>query len=247
MKRWTDTEKQIIIDSKGRYTIDTLVSLTGHPHCSVMDMVHKLRAKGYDIKTMGSLGTNGREEWSKKEICRLKELAPTKTIKELCTEFPNHSEGAIVCKLWQLRITRKYLPTHGAKGKNSPLWVGTGEISGQRKASIRKNAEKRNIAFDNSSEFWEHAWNKFLNQTRRCAFTHLPISFDDSTGHVASIDRIDPNKGYEIGNIQWVHDICNRAKRKSTDTNYIGQCAAVVLFGKDKLPPHIRNLLKISL
>lgn len=43
----------------------------------------------------------------------------------------------------------------------------------------------------------------------------LPISVRDKT---ASLDRIDSGKGYEVGNVQWLHKDVNMMKRHySTD------------------------------
>jgi len=40
----------------------------------------------------------------------------------------------------------------------------------------------------------------------------------------ASLDRIDSSRGYEIGNIQWVHLITNQMKQALDESEFVEWC-----------------------
>lgn len=60
----------------------------------------------------------------------------------------------------------------------------------------------------------------------RCALTGWPISLDYAD-QTASLDRIDSNIGYVVGNIQWVHTMVNMCKNKYDQSKFIQMCLAV--------------------
>jgi hypothetical protein len=60
----------------------------------------------------------------------------------------------------------------------------------------------------------------------------LIISNSGSTG-TASLDRIDSSKGYEEGNIQWVHKHINFMKRTYSQEYFIDMCKKVADNNKD--------------
>lgn len=71
-------------------------------------------------------------------------------------------------------------------------------------------------------------------QGGRCAFTGEPLTFAPrksrrmASRQTASLDRIDSSKGYELGNVQWVHKTVNIAKQALTDAEYVEWCRRVV-------------------
>ena len=72
---------------------------------------------------------------------------------------------------------------------------------------------------------------RFIQQNQKCALTGEQIFLSESrrTTQImtASIDRIDPTKGYVIGNIQWVHIIVNYMKHKLTNEQFISWCTKI--------------------
>lgn len=67
-------------------------------------------------------------------------------------------------------------------------------------------------------------------QNYKCRFTGLPLSFAPykNPGSVkASLDRIDSNKGYVKGNIQWVASVVNIMKQSLTDAEFISWCKLI--------------------
>ena len=79
----------------------------------------------------------------------------------------------------------------------------------------------------------EDAWKLFENQGGKCALTGweitLPQTSDRKTwkDHFASLDRIDSSKGYEPGNVQWVHKMVNLIKMHFPQEQFVQVCAAV--------------------
>ena len=70
---------------------------------------------------------------------------------------------------------------------------------------------------------------KLLEETNGiCALSGLPLSSIIDHPMRASPDRIDSNKGYVKGNIQWVGSCLNIAKRDHTMEQFISMCKAVV-------------------
>ena len=66
----------------------------------------------------------------------------------------------------------------------------------------------------------------FSNYIGKCALTNWDISINHANC-TASLDRIDSNKGYIIGNVQWVHTIVNMSKNKYGQDTFISMCKAV--------------------
>lgn len=118
-------------------------------------------------------------------------------------------------------------------GPYSKHWTGYGDISGDfwgshivRSANGdkgRRNAIPLTITI-------KDAWEQFLKQEGKCAYTKLPLLFPKhgkDKAYTASLDRIDSSKGYELGNIQWVHKDINIMKNKFTNEHFIAMCNLV--------------------
>lgn len=79
--------------------------------------------------------------------------------------------------------------------------------------SIISQAKQRNFDFSITIEY---IWELFIRQNRKCKLTGVEIFFNGcDTGkslRTASLDRIDSNKGYVEGNVQWVHKKVNKLK-----------------------------------
>lgn len=108
-----------------------------------------------------------------------------------------------------------------------------GLISGTFFSHIRQGASTRGIEFSITKEY---IWGLFLIQKSKCALSGVEIvltlerkksdpNFDIIT---ASLDRIDSNKGYIEGNVQWVHKIINTIKWTLNNEEFIKLCSLVV-------------------
>jgi hypothetical protein len=124
-----------------------------------------------------------------------------------------------------------------AKGSESPLYKGAGEISGNwfwnviyRAASGRKSryAIERKLEID-----IQFVWDLFLKQEKKCALSGIVLTFPKSGSNkemkasTASLDRIDSSKGYLKDNVQWVHKDINRMKNVYSQEYFISMCKAV--------------------
>jgi hypothetical protein len=111
-------------------------------------------------------------------------------------------------------------------GKNSRQWKGAGEMSGTYWNILKTNARRRDLPVKISKEY---LWNRFKEQQGRCAISGVKLSLSDysSVEKTASIDRINSSKGYEIGNVQWVHKIINKMKWDLSDSEFILWCKVV--------------------
>lgn len=80
-----------------------------------------------------------------------------------------------------------------------------GELNLTRYTHFKTSALKRGYEFNVSIEY---LWNLFISQNRKCAIT----GDDIPDFRLASLDRIDSNKGYIEGNVQWVTKQANLSK-----------------------------------
>ena len=123
-------------------------------------------------------------------------------------------------------LTRKNGVKQCRQCSNQSRRTGYEEITGSQWSKIKKGAIKRNIAFDITLEY---IWQLFLNQGRKCAYTHIELKFGknynrNSADTTASLDRIDSNKGYIEGNVQWVHKNVNIMKQSLSHKEFISVC-----------------------
>lgn len=115
------------------------------------------------------------------------------------------------------------------KGSKSPCWGGHGEISGRLWSHIKAHARKRKLPFTITIE---DAWELFQSQGGKCALTGMPLSLvtiknKAPSAESASLDRIDNERGYETGNIQWLHKDINWMKGRFSQDYFIDMCRAV--------------------
>ena len=74
-------------------------------------------------------------------------------------------------------------------------------------------------------------WQLFLQQNSRCALTGIDIKLSRNRKRqeqTASLDRIDPQKGYCKDNCQWVDKTVNLCKHTLTNDAFLRLCKTVV-------------------
>lgn len=117
---------------------------------------------------------------------------------------------------------------HKLYGKNNPVWKGHEEISKASWGRIIDSAALRNCGFEITIEY---AWDLYLFQNKTCALSGLPISFPkthlERKYSTASLDRIDSQKGYIVGNVQWVHKVINKMKTNLKQDVFVDFCLMV--------------------
>ena len=95
-------------------------------------------------------------------------------------------------------------------------------------SSTERRARKLKLDFDLDAEF---LWKLYEEQNRKCALSGVPISFSKVNRQRAqatiSLDRIDSNKGYTRGNVQWVHKNVNLMKMYLKQDIFIEFCRKI--------------------
>ncbi len=105
---------------------------------------------------------------------------------------------------------------------------GIGDLGGHRFGLLQASAKKRGHHFDVTIEF---LWDLFLKQDGMCALTGAPLAMSKRSAcpdeAIASLDRIESDKGYIPGNVQWVHPTVNFMKHAMPQKNFITWCCEV--------------------
>jgi hypothetical protein len=97
---------------------------------------------------------------------------------------------------------------------------------------LKLQAEKRKIDF---SITFEEISDLYDEQNGLCALSGVPLEIPRVMRYntrTASIDRIDSDKGYVKGNVQWVHVDINYAKLTLSNKDFIDMCRRVVEYNK---------------
>lgn len=113
-------------------------------------------------------------------------------------------------------------------GAGNHRWIGCGNLSGTQWKRIKHNAKRqsRTLPFTISIEY---GWKLYEKQNGKCALTGLDIPFPQKVedGNFPSLDRIDSNKGYIKGNVQWVHKDVNRMKWNLDQERFLNLCKLI--------------------
>lgn len=75
-----------------------------------------------------------------------------------------------------------------------------------------QRAKKKGISFNLTLPFLLALWEK---QKGKCAYSGVPLEYQDNRPHTVSLDRIDSSKEYTEDNVQFVCTIVNYLKQKS--------------------------------
>jgi len=123
------------------------------------------------------------------------------------------------------------------RGSAHRLWCGHKSILGSLWYRVKSSAKKRGLSFDITKQ---DAWETLTKQQQRCALSGVELYLAKNCAELraglntASIDRIDSSKGYERGNIQWVHVEINYMKRKMTDKSFTEWCTKVASHAQER-------------
>lgn len=98
-----------------------------------------------------------------------------------------------------------------------------GTISHKRQGA-KKNAAAKGLEFALINRDLHELWDK---QNGKCALSGVELGYIGTGWSAASIDRVDPTKGYTIDNVQWTCWRVNDAKSDMTNSDFINMCAAI--------------------
>lgn len=133
-------------------------------------------------------------------------------------------------------VEKTVLGTHLLSGKTKSCghlryerkrnWKGSGSVSKTYFTSLKRGADggkgRKPMTFNVGIEYIADLLDN--KQLGLCALSQLPISIKDKT---ASLDRIDSSKGYEEGNVQWLHKDINMMKRHYSTDYFLYLCKKV--------------------
>lgn len=74
---------------------------------------------------------------------------------------------------------------------------------------------------------FEYLADLLIDQDYKCALTGWSIDALEINKNSASLDRIDSEKGYIKGNVQWVHKMVNMCKQQYTQEEFISMCTSI--------------------
>lgn len=150
-----------------------------------------------------------------------------------------------LCKLVARPIERTVVSSHCNIGPKHQHFRGFANIGAKKWNRLisgtdlgRDRRLRRNISFNLGVE---DAWKRFVEQRGWCVLTGLEIDWASYSGMTergtqrcsggsASLDRIDNSRGYEPGNIQWVHKDVNCMKWDLTTEELKYWCQRVARF-----------------
>ena len=90
-------------------------------------------------------------------------------------------------------------------------------------------ANKKNIEWNLSLSFLLTLWEK---QQSMCAYSGVPLTFEDNHPHTVSLDRLDSSKGYTEDNVQFVCTIVNYIKQRFNEDVFFDYCKLVTQYSK---------------
>lgn len=112
-----------------------------------------------------------------------------------------------------------------------------GDINGTLFTYLRRKAKERDLEFSITKQY---LWDLFVAQQGKCALTGVDLFISstlignnktgkrlDRTKHTASLDRINNDVGYVVGNLQWIHKTINKMRREYSIDEYIYWCKLV--------------------
>ena len=108
-------------------------------------------------------------------------------------------------------------------GDQHSRWKGVGSIGQHTYAKIVSHAKDRNIAVYITLEYISSLYDL---QEGRCKLSGIKLQ-PFGKNRTISLDRIDSNKPYEEGNVQWIHKKINMMKWKLSQEEFIEFCKLI--------------------
>lgn len=111
----------------------------------------------------------------------------------------------------------------GRKKHTGTNWQGCGNVPRAYWSRVIYNAESRGLPVNITIQ---DADNLFVLQAGKCALTGRNIDIHGKHG-TASLDRISSEKGYIVGNVQWIHKDLQQMKWDFDQDYFIQTCSEV--------------------
>lgn len=141
---------------------------------------------------------------------------------------------------WQKK-NKKPLTEEQKTAKKEYLLKRLSTVEGHCKDIVPKLKKRR----ADTNVTWEHLVNLWNVQHGMCAITGKPMDIVKGNGrnlNSPSLDRIDNDQGYLVGNVRWVCDAANIMKSTMTDEELEEWCVSVVQGLRGQKTNYIPNL-----
>lgn len=109
---------------------------------------------------------------------------------------------------------------------------GTNHISSTYFSRLKYRAMEKKYDFDLDIDYLDDL---LVKQNFKCALSGFEIYSgynSDKLEITASLDRIDSNKGYIKGNVQWVHKDVNNMKQDLDEDKFLQYCKSICSYRK---------------
>ena len=161
-----------------------------------------------------------------KSIDEFSRLKPVKSFKY--THQPHHT----YCKRCNADRAKQWR-------KDKPKYNGSGKVKNipkedrllmsairQRLVDARGRCKKFNKPEPLVTDMY--LYELYKNQERKCALSGVPLDLIKESPYCLSLDQIDPGKGYEEGNVQWLTWAVNRAKGEMSTPMFLSMCEIIL-------------------
>ncbi len=153
-----------------------------------------------------------------------------------CKKYKNLSEFGSDKTKWHGKTTFCYKceRDRGLEKANRRQSEDIGQYISARFSLYRKNAQRPKYKKKIFKLDKKYLTNLFNNQIGRCAITRVKMTHIVGKGYFstnASIDRINPKKGYVKKNVRWVCFLINILKQEMNDFEFKGFCKKLVKHG----------------
>ena len=142
------------------------------------------------------------------------------------TEFKSTCKS---CDAEYAREFRRKNPGYKGSGKNSKyLEEDKFLISAirHRLNVCKRNYKKRNGKCESNLDT-DYLYDLFKSQNGKCKYLGIDLKVEKKHLASLSLDKIDPNKGYAKGNVQWLCWAVNRAKGEMSEDEFLKMCRII--------------------
>lgn len=93
-----------------------------------------------------------------------------------------------------------------------------------RMYSAKTRAKNKGMDYDLTLPYLIRLWEQ---QDGKCKLSGAELGYVGTGWSAGSLDRINPEKGYIQGNVQWICWRVNDAKSNMTDEDFVNMCTAI--------------------